>query len=126
MLGSAAVIVMDDSTSLVRALDNLLRFYAHESCGQCTPCREGTRWISKLIHDIADGRGESGDLDKILDILSNMVGNTICVLADAAAFPAESFIKKFRPEFEEYVRRGKRMSITGWKEEAPVIGAGAH
>ncbi|MES2201416.1 MAG: NADH-quinone oxidoreductase subunit NuoF [candidate division FCPU426 bacterium] len=126
MLGSAAVIVMDDSTSLVRALDNLLRFYAHESCGQCTPCREGTRWISKLIHDIADGRGESGDLDKILDILTNMVGNTICVLADAAAFPAESFIKKFRPEFEEYVRRGKRMSITGWKEEAPVIGAGAH
>jgi NADH-quinone oxidoreductase subunit F len=127
MLGSAAVIVIDDSTSMVRALDNLLRFYAHESCGQCTPCREGTKWISKIIRRVANGQGEIEDLDKILGILTNMVGNTICVLADAAAFPAESFIKKFRPEFEEYIKRGKRMSMTGWREEAvPKAMAGAH
>jgi len=124
MLGSAAVIVMDDSTSMVRALDNLLAFYAHESCGQCTPCREGTRWMNKILRDIAAGRGEVGDLDKVLNITDQMVGNTICVLADAAAFPARSFITKFRSEFEAYIKGGQRLSLTGFKPEAaPALAA---
>jgi NADH-quinone oxidoreductase subunit F len=123
MLGSAAVIVMDDSTSIVRALDNLMHFYSHESCGQCTPCREGTTWLHKIMNRIVDGRGEPGDLDKMLDITGNMVGNTICVLADAAAFPVQSYIKKFRPEFEDYIRGGKRMSLLGHKEEPVTVGA---
>ncbi len=124
MLGSAAIIVMDDSTSMVRALDNLLAFYAHESCGQCTPCREGTRWMNKILHDIAAGQGEVGDLDKVLNITDQMVGNTICVLADAAAFPARSFITKFRSEFETYIKGGQRLSLTGFKPEAaPALAA---
>ena len=123
MLGSAAVIVMDDSTSIVRALENLMHFYSHESCGQCTPCREGTTWLHKIMERIVDGRGEEGDLDKMLDITGNMVGNTICVLADAAAFPVQSYIKKFRPEFEEYIRGHKRVSLLGHKEEHAAAGA---
>jgi NADH-quinone oxidoreductase subunit F len=123
MLGSAAVIVMDDSTSIVRALDNLMHFYSHESCGQCTPCREGTTWLHKIMERIVDGRGEEGDLDKMLDITGNMVGNTICVLADAAAFPVQSYIKKFRPEFEEYIRGRKRLSLIGHREEHASAGA---
>jgi NADH-quinone oxidoreductase subunit F len=125
MLGSAAVIVMDDSTSMVRALHNLLHFYSHESCGQCTPCREGTHWIHLIIDRIANGQGKLEDLDRMLDIIGNMVGNTICVLADAAAFPTESYIKKFRPEFEEYIKSGKRLSLTGHQEEKIAL-AGAH
>ena len=123
MLGSAAVIVMDDSTSIVRALGNLMHFYSHESCGQCTPCREGTHWLHLIMERVIDGRGEPGDLDKMLDITGNMVGNTICVLADAAAFPVQSYIKKFRPEFEAYIRAGKRLSLLGQKEEKTAAGA---
>jgi NADH-quinone oxidoreductase subunit F len=123
MLGSAAVIVMDDSTSMVRALHNLLHFYGHESCGQCTPCREGTYWLHKIMDRIVNGQGEIADLDKMLDIITNMVGNTICVLADAAAFPTESYIKKFRAEFEDYIKAGKRLSLTGHLEEKIPAGA---
>ena len=123
MLGSAAVIVMDDSTSIVRALGNLMHFYSHESCGQCTPCREGTHWLHLIMERVIDGRGEPGDLDKMLDITGNMVGNTICVLADAAAFPVQSYIKKFRPEFEAYIQAGKRLSLLGQKEEKTAAGA---
>jgi NADH-quinone oxidoreductase subunit F len=123
MLGSAAVIVMDDSTSIVRALDNLMHFYSHESCGQCTPCREGTTWLHKIMNRVVDGKGELADIDRMLDITGNMVGNTICVLADAAAFPVQSYIKKFRPEFEDYIRGGKRLSLLGHQEEPVTVGA---
>jgi NADH-quinone oxidoreductase subunit F len=106
MLGSGGVIVMDDTTDMVDALYNLLRFYHHESCGQCTPCREGTGWLAKILARILAGHGRMEDLDLSLEICDMMVGKTICVLADAAAFPCESFIKKFRGEFEARIRQG--------------------
>ncbi len=107
MLGSGGVIVMDETTDMVSALYNLMRFYHHESCGQCTPCREGTGWLEKIVGRIYHGRGRMEDLDLLLNICDQMVGKTICVLADAAAFPCESIVKKFRPEFEERIRKGK-------------------
>jgi NADH-quinone oxidoreductase subunit F len=110
MLGSGGVIVMDETTDMVDALHNILRFYHHESCGQCTPCREGTGWLEKIVGRIAAGRGRMEDLDLLLDICSMMVGKTICVLADAAAFPCESFVAKFRSEFEEKIRKGSGFS----------------
>ena len=91
MLGSAGVIVMDDQTCMVNALLNVMKFYHHESCGQCTPCREGTGWLEKIVHRIAYGHGKLEDLDRIDTVCDRMVGKTICVLADAAAFPAWSF-----------------------------------
>ncbi len=106
MLGSGGVIVMDDTTDMVDALYNLLRFYHHESCGQCTPCREGTGWLQKIVGRIRDGRGRMEDIDLCLEICDMMVGKTICVLADAAAFPCESILKKFRGEFEERIKKG--------------------
>ena len=101
MLGSAGVIVMDDTTSMVDAALNLAKFYAHESCGQCTPCREGTGWLVKLIKKIKDGRGDKNDPDLVVDICNNMEGNTICPLADAAAAPIRSIVQKFRDEFDQ-------------------------
>ena len=104
MLGSGAVIVMDDSCSMVDMLSVIEGFYHHESCGQCTPCREGTGWLSKVIEDILKGRGRVQDLDLIQGIAENMMGKTICALSDAAALPALSFVTKFREEFEAYIR----------------------
>jgi NADH-quinone oxidoreductase subunit F len=104
MLGSGGVIVMDDTTCMVDALYNLSRFYHHESCGQCTPCREGTGWIEKILGRIEKGRGRPGDLDLCVDVARNMTGRTICVLADALAMPVLSFIAKFRAEFEAHIR----------------------
>jgi len=101
MLGSAGVIVMDDTTSMVDAALNLAKFYAHESCGQCTPCREGTGWLVKLLKKIKDGRGDKNDPDLAVDICNNMEGNTICPLADAAAAPIRSIVQKFRDEFDQ-------------------------
>lgn len=100
MLGSGGMIVFDDTVDLTKMLRVIIDFYAHESCGQCSPCREGTGWLSKTIHRFLDGQGGVSDLDLMLDIARGMVGNTICPLADAAAMPTESFIKKFRPLFE--------------------------
>ena len=99
MLGSAGVIVMDETTDMVSALLNIMKFYHHESCGQCTPCREGTGWLEKIVHRIHVGDGTREDLDTVFSICDRMIGKTICVLADAAAFPATSFIEKFRDEF---------------------------
>jgi NADH-quinone oxidoreductase subunit F len=126
MLGSAAVIVMDDSTSMVRALHNLTAFYSHESCGQCTPCREGTHWLHRILTRIVEGNGKPEDLDRMLEICDQMVGKTICVLADACAFPVQSFIGKFRAEFEAYIKSGKKWSLTGWREETPRALPAAH
>jgi NADH-quinone oxidoreductase subunit F len=107
MLGSGGVIVMDESTDMVDALYNVLRFYRHESCGQCTPCREGTGWIAKIVGRIRAGEGRMVDLDLLIDLSKRMCGRTICVLADAAAFPCMSFVQKFRPEFEDRIRKGR-------------------
>lgn len=104
MLGSGAIIVMDDRTCMVRALVSILEFYAEESCGQCTPCREGCPWIYKIANRIENGKADFKDIDLLLEISENILGNTICPLGDAAAMPTISIVKKFREEFEEHIR----------------------
>jgi NADH-quinone oxidoreductase subunit F len=109
-LGSGGVIVMDDATCMVRAAWNLARFFAHESCGQCSPCREGCHWMEKIFHRIEQGDGRKGDLELILNVSGNIMGNTICPFGDAAAMPAAAFIKKYREEFDEHIAQ-KRCPI---------------
>lgn len=104
MLGSGGFIVMDESTSIVKNLHTFARFYHHESCGQCSPCREGTGWMEKILHKILDGHGTLADVDLLWDIQRKIEGNTICPLGDAAAWPVASAIRHFRAEFEEYVK----------------------
>ena len=106
-LGSGGVIVMDDSTCMVRAAWNLAHFFAHESCGQCTPCREGCHWMEKIFRGIEQGKGEKGDLDLILNVSGNIMGNTICPFGDAAAMPAAAFVNKYRDEFEAHIKEKK-------------------
>jgi len=108
MLGSGGVIVIDDKQSMVRVIARLARFFAHESCAQCTQCREGTAWTTKILERIRDGQGTMEDLDTLLDIADLMTGTTICVLSDSCAVPVISGIKKFRPEFEALIH-GKRV-----------------
>ncbi len=103
LLGSGGVIVMDETTCMVRAAWNIARFFAHESCGQCSPCREGCHWMEKLFHRVERGEGEKSDLDLILNISGNIMGNTICPFGDAAAMPAAAFIRKYRDEFEAHI-----------------------
>jgi NADH-quinone oxidoreductase subunit F len=107
MLGSGAVIVIDDSQCMVDMLGTLTHFYHHESCGQCTPCREGTGWLDKIVHSILEGRGRLQDIDLLIKVADNMKGRTICALSDAAALPVLSFVSKFREEFEFFVREGR-------------------
>ncbi len=107
MLGSGAIIVIDDSQCMVDMLGVLTHFYHHESCGQCTPCREGTGWLNKIVHSILEGRGRLQDIDLLLKVADNMKGRTICALSDAAALPVLSFVTKFRDEFEFFVREGR-------------------
>ena len=102
-LGTAGIIVMDEDTCMVRALEIIDRFYHHESCGQCSPCREGTGWLHKLLVRLEEGTARAEDLDLIDRICTNMTGNTVCVLADAAAMPTQSFLTKFRDEFVAHV-----------------------
>src|SRR5574343_514652 len=103
MLGSGAVIVMDETVCMVKALERLSFFYYEESCGQCTPCREGTAWMYKVVHRIENGLGKAEDLDLLNSVLGNIAGRTICALGDAAAFPVQSFIKHFGKEFEYHI-----------------------
>ena len=103
MLGSGAVIVMDDTTCMVRALERLAYFYFEESCGQCTPCREGTGWMYRVIHRIEHGKGRQEDLDLLNDVANNISGRTICALGDAAAGPVKSFVKHFGDEFQYHI-----------------------
>ena len=105
-LGTAGVIVMDEDTCMVQALEIIDRFYHHESCGQCSPCREGTGWLHKLLVRLEEGNGQPGDLDLIDRICTNMTGNTVCVLADAAAMPTQSYLSKFRDEFAAHITEG--------------------
>ncbi len=107
MLGSGAIIVIDDSNCMVQCLANLTHFYHHESCGQCTPCREGTGWLDKIVHSILSGKGRPQDIELLIKVADNMKGKTICALSDAAALPVLSFVTKFRDEFEYFVREGK-------------------
>jgi NADH-quinone oxidoreductase subunit F len=107
MLGSAGVIVMDDSTCMVGAAKRIMQFYAEESCGQCTPCREGTHWLHTVLTRFEAGRGRMDEIDTLLDIGDNMMGKAICPLADAAVMPTASILRKFRSEFEEHAREGR-------------------
>ena len=109
MLGAGSVIVMDESTCMVRALARLSHFYYEESCGQCTPCREGTGWLARVVHRIEHGQGKPEDLALLDDVAGRIGGRTICALGDAAAMPVQSFLKHFRQEFEYHIEHGKCM-----------------
>jgi NADH-quinone oxidoreductase subunit F len=112
MLGTCCATVLSDSADPVLALHNVMRFYRHESCGQCTPCREGCGWIERILDKIVSGRGSIAELDQISEIASDITGNTICAFGDGAATPALHFVRKFRPQLEDYVKNGGR-SQTG-------------
>jgi NADH-quinone oxidoreductase subunit F len=109
MLGAGSVIIMDESTCMVKALTRLAHFYYDESCGQCTPCREGTGWLYRVLKRIMDGKGKAEDIDLLMSVQEKIMGNTICALGDAAAMPVESFLRNFREEFEYYIEHGKSM-----------------
>ena len=115
MLGSGGIIVIAEGTCMVRLLQVLTRFYRHESCGQCTPCREGTAWMDDIITRVVDGRGQAADLANLQAIPEGILGNTLCALGDAAAMPVLSFAKKFRNEFEYFVEH--RRSLCGGRLE---------
>jgi NADH-quinone oxidoreductase subunit F len=110
MLGSGGVIVFDDSADMVYQTMRLTRFYAHESCAQCTQCREGTAWTTKILERILAGQGKTSDLDLLLELSENMTGKTICVLSDSCAAPVVSAIQRFRSEFEDYIA-GRRKPV---------------
>jgi len=107
MLGAGSVIIMDDTTCMVKTLTRLAHFYYDESCGQCTPCREGKGWLYRVLQRILDGNGKNEDLDLLVSVGEKISGNTICALGDAAATPVESFIRHFRHEFEYYIKHGR-------------------
>jgi len=114
MLGSGAVIVMDETTCMVRALERLSYFYFEESCGQCTPCREGTGWMYRMVHRIEHGKGRQEDLDLLTNVADNIAGRTICALGDAAALPVKSFLNHFRDEFQYHVDHKRcQVSVPG-------------
>jgi NADH-quinone oxidoreductase subunit F len=108
MMGSAAIMVINEDTDMVKLLLRITKFYAHESCGQCTPCREGCHWMESILHKILHGEAKPADIDLLVDVAGNIGGKTLCALGDAAAMPVQSFLKKFRPEFEAYVKGQKR------------------
>lgn len=104
-VGTAGMIVMDEDTDLIRVITRIAKFYYHESCGQCTPCREGTGWLWKILKRFETGNGQEADIDLLMDIANNIEGNTICALGDAAAWPVQSMIRRFRDEFEKRVAK---------------------
>ena len=107
MLGAGSVIVMDETTCMVKVLARLSHFYYEESCGQCTPCREGTGWLARVLHRIEHGEGRQQDLEQLMDVANRITGNTICALGDAAAMPVQSFLKHFRDEFQFHIDHKK-------------------
>ena len=112
-LGTAAVIVMDKSTDLVKAIARIAYFYKHESCGQCTPCREGTGWMWRVLERMAKGESETSEIDTLLDVASQVEGHTICALGDAAAWPIQGLIRHFRQEIED--------RITNYRQGRPHV-----
>jgi len=117
-VGSAAVIVMDETTCMVRVLERLSRFYMSESCGQCTPCREGTGWLNRVLKRIIAGEGRNEDIQMLVDVANRIEGHTICALGDAAAWPIQSFVKHFRHEFEYMIQNGGRSLADGHRQAA--------
>lgn len=116
--GTGAVIVMDETTCMVRVLRRISRFYMAESCGQCTPCREGTGWLYRMLNRIVEGHGEMQDLSRLVDVAGKIEGHTICALGDAAAWPVQSFLKHFYDEFEYMVKNQGRSIVDGMREAA--------
>ena len=113
LLGSGAVIVMDDTTCMVKALERLSYFYFEESCGQCTPCREGTGWLYRMVNRIETGKGRAEDLDRLVSVSNNIQGHTICALGDAAAMPVKAMIQHFRSEFEHHIEHKRCLAGPG-------------
>jgi NADH-quinone oxidoreductase subunit F len=105
-LGTAAVIVMDKSTDIIKAIARISHFYKHESCGQCTPCREGTGWMWRVLERMAAGRAQPKEIDMLLQVTKQIEGHTICALGDAAAWPVQGLIRHFRPVIEERLANG--------------------
>ena len=122
-LGSAGIIVMDETTCMVWAAENLLHFYKHESCGKCTPCREGGDWLYRLLGKIERGEGEMRDLDLLLSIANNILGKTLCAFGDAAATPVLSTVKTFRAEYEAHIREGRCTVPAPWRSGARALAA---
>jgi NADH-quinone oxidoreductase subunit F len=125
LLGSAGLIVLDDTVCMVWLAMNLLHFYRHESCGKCTPCREGCDWLYKLLQRLERGEGRQKDLDLLLGVSNNIVGKTLCAFGDAAATPVLSTMKLFRHEYEAHVREGRCTLPADWRRKGEVL-AGAH
>ncbi|MEA2321240.1 MAG: NADH-quinone oxidoreductase subunit, partial [Solirubrobacteraceae bacterium] len=119
MLGSGAIIVVDDSNSVIDVAMKTAKFYRHESCGKCTPCREGTNWTVKMLERIDRGEATPMDLDIMASVQDQIIGNCLCVLGDAMAMPIGSMIAKFRGEFEEYIEDARRRNDLLLTEEAP-------
>jgi NADH-quinone oxidoreductase subunit F len=122
MMGSGAVIVLDDRRSIPDMAMRTAKFYAHESCGQCVPCREGTRWVHSVLKRLCKGEGSVSDINKVIDACSNMQGRTICVLADACAMPVESMLKKFRSEFEAIAKPDDQVEETAPQVSGQIAG----
>jgi NADH-quinone oxidoreductase subunit F len=125
LLGSAGLIVMDDSVCMVWLAMNLLHFYRHESCGKCTPCREGGDWLYKLLQRVERGEGQMKDIDLLYGVANNIVGKTLCAFGDAAATPVLTTLKLFRHEFEAHIREGRCTMPSDWRARHPVF-AHAH
>jgi NADH-quinone oxidoreductase subunit F len=123
LLGSAGIVVLDDTTCMVWLAENLLHFYRHESCGKCTPCREGTDWLLKILQRIERGEGQLRDLDLLSSISSNVAGKTLCAFGDAAVTPVLTTLKHFRHEYEAHIKEGRCTLPAPWRAREPV---GAH
>ena len=121
LLGSAAIMVLDETTDMVWLAENLLHFYRHESCGKCTPCREGGDWLYKLLHRIETGEGRPKDIDLLFGVANNIMGKTLCAFGDAAATPVLTTLKLFKHEFEAHVREGRCTLPSEWRAKAPVM-----
>jgi NADH-quinone oxidoreductase subunit F len=123
LLGSAAIVVLDDTTCMVWLAENLLHFYRHESCGKCTPCREGTDWLHKILQRIERGEGQMRDLDLLTSVSNNIAGKTLCAFGDAAVTPVLTTLKYFRHEYEAHIKEGRCTLPAPWRAQHPV---GAH
>jgi NADH-quinone oxidoreductase subunit F len=123
LLGSAGLIVLNDTVCMVWLAMNLLQFYRHESCGKCTPCREGGDWLYKLLRRVENGEGREKDLDLLFDVSNNIVGKTLCAFGDAAAEPVLTTMKLFRAEYEAHVREGRCTLPAAWRSTSPLVGA---
>ena len=123
LLGSAGLIVMDDSVCMVWLAMNLLHFYRHESCGKCTPCREGGDWLLKLLTRIENGEGEMRDIDLLVSVGNNIAGKTLCAFGDAEATPPLTTLKHFRGEYEAHIREGRCTVPADWRAITPLAAA---